>query len=377
MKYIFFIAVFNAFFFLLLLFQKKPKALHDKILIGWLVYLGLFTVNYALYSHDLFATLQLLSIGLISLFMLHGPFLLLYVSSLTSKKSKLDIYNFLHFTPFIGFILYLFISSMFPDYSDGIRMDHVSRGIELPFLFVFFLILTAMSGPVYFLLSINQFRKLDINIFNNFSSAENINLDWLRKLVYVFGIIWTVLIVIAIIHHIFHLFSMAFCTDGLFLSLSVFIILIGYFGLKQKEIFIHYSDESNDYITVPQKKYAGTGLKESDKKLYISKLKDYMDNEKPYLDTNLTLPGLASDLKISSHHLSQIINENYGCNFFDFINQYRVEDVKAKIVDPSFKHYSLLGIAFESGFNSKSAFNRIFKKATGLTPSNYKKDRMG
>jgi AraC-like DNA-binding protein len=98
-----------------------------------------------------------------------------------------------------------------------------------------------------------------------------------------------------------------------------------------------------------------------------------MASEKPYLDPNLSLPQLANDSGIPSHYLSQIINETFGLNFFDFINQYRVEEVKTKIVDPKFDSYSLLGIAFECGFNSKSAFNRIFKKSTGLTPREYKR----
>jgi hypothetical protein len=86
-------------------------------------------------------------------------------------------------------------------------------------------------------LTIRLFKKLDINIFNNFSNSANIDLFWIRRLVLVFGVIWTALISVTVIHHIFHMFSMVFCTDGLFLSLSVFVILIGYFGLKQKVIF--------------------------------------------------------------------------------------------------------------------------------------------
>jgi AraC-like DNA-binding protein len=222
-------------------------------------------------------------------------------------------------------------------------------------------------------LSVRLFKILDINIFNNFSTTENINLDWLRKLVYSFGVIWTVLIVVATIHHVFHLFSWAFCTDGLFLSLSVFIILIGYFGLKQKEIFTQYPDHKIEYVTEPKTKYASVLLNEADAELYVSKIKHFMETEKSYMDADLTLPDLATKLEIPSHHLSRVINENFGLNFFDFINQYRIEEVKAKMARPEFDNLSLLGIAFESGFNTKSAFNRVFKKMTGSTPSEYKK----
>jgi len=97
-----------------------------------------------------------------------------------------------------------------------------------------------------------------------------------------------------------------------------------------------------------------------------------MNLSRPYLNPDLTLPQLATEIGISTHLLSQVINEHFKLNFFDFINQYRVEAFKEKIVNSKYGNYSILGIALECGFNSKSAFNRIFKKYTGLTPSQYK-----
>ncbi len=372
MKYVFLIAAFDSFFFSILLLQKKPKALHDKVLIYWLVYLGIYVGIYGLFSKVLFTGFHLLSAGFISLLMLHGPFLYLYISALIDKRVKFQSKNLLHFIPFILFNLFLFIGSFFPEISGRIRLDHLEGVQEAPLLFNFFLILTALSGVVYFILSIRLFKKLDINIFNNFSTIENINLDWLRKLVYSFGTVWTILMVVATIHHIFHLFSWIFCTDGISLSLSAFIILIGYFGLKQKEIFLGY--DRDQLVTESTKsKYAGSSLKDSDAKLHIEKLTSYMALEKPYLNADLNLPQLANDLNIPSHHLSQVINKNLELNFFDFINRYRIDETKAKMANPKYNNLSLLGIAFDSGFNTKSAFNRVFKKMTGLTPSEYKK----
>lgn len=372
MKYIFLIAAFNAFFFAIMILQKK-KALHDKILICWLLYLGLYSGIYALYSNILFTDFPLLSASFISLLMLHGPFLYLYIYALVGEKFQINRKDLFHFVPFLLFNIYLFISSFLPEVSENISLDHVKSEHGAPLLFTFFLILTALSGPVYFILSIRLFKRLDINIFNNFSTSENINLDWLRKLVYTFGAIWTLLMIFATIHHVFHLFSWIFCTDGLFLSLSVFIILIGYFGLKQKEIFIHYPEQNIEYVTEPKTKYAAMLLKEADIEQYVSKINRFMSIEKPYLDADLTLSHLAAKLQIPSHQLSRIINEKFGLNFFDFINQYRIEEVKSKIENTEFDNLSLLGIAFNCGFNSKSAFNRVFKKMTGLTPSEYKK----
>ena len=373
MKFIFLIAAFNAFFFTVLLIQKKPRALHDNILIFWLTYLGAYIGVYAFYSHELFTHFQLLSISLISLLMLHGPFLYYYVLTLVFDKRQNAWKDLLHIIPFVLFNLYILISSFSPGISEKLNIEKVSPGDNTPLLFSFFLIMTAFSGTVYFSLTIRLFKKLDINIFNNFSNSVNIDLFWIRKLVFVFGVIWTALISVTVIHHIFHMFSMVFCTDGLFLSLSVFVILIGYFGLKQKVIF-----SSEDIIVAggaskTHTKYSGSRLFDSEAKQYAGKLTDYMKSAKPYLNPDLSLPQLATELNISSHYLSQVINEQFNLNFFDFVNGYRVEAFKEKIIDPEFRNFSLLGIAFECGFNSKSAFNRIFKQTSGITPSQFKK----
>jgi AraC-like DNA-binding protein len=373
MKFIFLIASFNAFFFTVLLIQKKPRALHDNLLIFWLTYLGAYIGVYAFYSHELFTHFQLLSISLISLLMLHGPFLYYYVLSLVSDKNQISGKDLLHLIPFVLFNLYILISSFNPEISEKLNIEKVSPGDNPPLLFSLFLIMTALSGTLYFLLTIRLFKNLDINIFNNFSNSTNIDLFWIRKLVLVFGIIWTALISVTVIHHIFHMFSMVFCTNGLFLSLSVFVILIGYFGLKQKVIFSHEDIIVAEETTKIQTKYSGSKLSDSEAKKYTEKLTEYMKSAKPYLNPDLSLPQLASDLNISSHYLSQVINEQFNLNFFDFVNGYRVEAFKEKITDHEFRNFSLLGIAFECGFNSKSAFNRIFKQTTGITPSQYKK----
>jgi AraC-like DNA-binding protein len=98
-----------------------------------------------------------------------------------------------------------------------------------------------------------------------------------------------------------------------------------------------------------------------------------MEKERPYTDGNLTLQKLAKALAMPANHLSQIINEQLNQNFFDFINYHRIEEAKRMLVDPARKHYSILAISEEVGFNSKSAFNAAFKKHTDMTPSEFRK----
>lgn len=375
MTYIFFIASFNAFFFLGLLLRKQPKANHDKILQFWLIYLGVSTALYGL-TMNLFEEMPLLTTGVISTFLLHGPFMYLYVSYLTSENKPFGWLKLLHFSPFILFILYLIVASQLPEYSKGISLDHYADLPAPPMLFVLFLITTALSGPLYFILTFRKYKELKKST-ESFSSKD-INMEWLGKLITIFGIVWTIFIIVAVVHHVFHFFTMMFCTNGLFLSLSAFVILIGYYGLNQREVFINlmpFVDNEEDVKVHKEIERIKPDVENGEYYVLEEMYNDvlgFMLKEQPYLDPELTLPKLAKEVGIPAHQLSQIINEFHKDNFFNFINQYRVEEVKSKMQDEKFENYSLLAIAFDSGFNSKSAFNRVFKKMTQMTPSQYK-----
>ena len=99
-----------------------------------------------------------------------------------------------------------------------------------------------------------------------------------------------------------------------------------------------------------------------------------MEQDTLYLNPDLTRQALADHLKINPNTLSHILNKNLRKSFHDFVNEYRVREVMHKIGQPEFLHYTLEGIAYESGFNSKSTFNAIFKKISGKTPRQYKKE---
>ena len=372
MKYAFLIAAFNAFFFTGLLFQKKPRGLHDNILIAWLIYLGLFIGVYAIYSHELFTRFLLLSVSLVSLLMLHGLFLYTYVLTLVTGRTRPAGRDFIHLIPFVLFNAYILAASFNSGLATELDLEKVTPGRHTPLLFSFFLVMTALSGTIYFLFTLRLFRNLDRNISNNFSNIEGVDPHWIRILTIAFGVIWTVLITITVIHHIFGLFSAAFCTDGLFLTLSVFVILVGWFGLRQKVIFPYGNMFIGAGPEAPRQKYSGSRLSGDDSKEYADRIREYMAGSKPYLEPELSLPQLADDLDIPSHYLSRVINEQFGQNFHDFINGYRVDAFRERMSTGGSENLTLLGIAFECGFNSKSAFNRVFRQFTGMTPSQYK-----
>ena len=128
---------------------------------------------------------------------------------------------------------------------------------------------------------------------------------------------------------------------------------------------------------LPSKKYEKSTLTPERAEEYLKRIQIMMEKEKPYREGDLTLQKLASSLAISPHHLSQIINERLNQNFFDFINAHRIEEAKRMLVDPAKKYYSILAIAEEVGFNSKSAFNTAFRKYANMTPSEFRKSSNG
>jgi AraC-like DNA-binding protein len=124
-------------------------------------------------------------------------------------------------------------------------------------------------------------------------------------------------------------------------------------------------------------RYARSGLKEKQAKEYLDKLISLVESEKPYLDRDLSIQDLAEKTGIPRHHITQVLNEVYGKNFFTFINEYRVKEVISRFSDRKNNNFTILAIAFDAGFNSKTAFNSIFKSQTGMTPSEYREKPSG
>ena len=101
-----------------------------------------------------------------------------------------------------------------------------------------------------------------------------------------------------------------------------------------------------------------------------------MEQEKPYLDNELSLPKLALSLDVSPNNLSQVIYERFSMNFFDFFNSFRIEEAKQQLINLDPKRVTILGVALDSGFNSKSAFYTGFKKHTAMTPTQFRKQQL-
>jgi AraC-like DNA-binding protein len=157
--------------------------------------------------------------------------------------------------------------------------------------------------------------------------------------------------------------------------------LIGYYGLHQPETHFIHSNQFEDNSTAAinedkKKKYASSSLTEVELNRILNQLKQQMLEQKYFLKSDLKLADLSGYSGIPMHHISQVINEKLNKNFFDFINEYRIEEFKNRLTDSKFDNYTILAIGLDSGFNSKAAFNAAFKKITGITPSDFKKNHL-
>jgi AraC-like DNA-binding protein len=214
-----------------------------------------------------------------------------------------------------------------------------------------------------------------------FSSIESIKLKWLRNLTFILSVV----VIFYCLEYGLSFFgiqlSNRFDLTSLLVAVSVYVM--GYWALIKSDTFKNpliadsirqLSDEQTSLREkdLQNRKYAKSGLSSETAATYVEELSRLMENEKCYRDSELTLSQLANKLNITPHNLSEVLNTQLELNFFDVINRYRVEEVKAKLTDGAYAHVKILALAFDAGFNSKTAFNTIFKNMTGCTPSEYR-----
>ena len=312
---------------------------------------------------------------------LMGPLHYLYVKSVIHCSTKIKRNDGLHFLPFVICELTLIPDFLTSGEEIAAEMQKIySEGLSLRFMIFNWVMLVQIL--TYMIMTVLIIKRYTRSIKNVFSTIEKIKLDWLRNITYM-GI---VVIAIFLIENLFllaginlsHFFNL---TSVLF---AIFIYIMGYMGLSKSEIFAEpaiarsiselsrFNQESRMKIDRNHPKYEKSGLSPAKAKAHLENLLQLMNEKKPYTDSNLTLTQLADMLSITPHNLSEILNTQLKQSFFDFINQYRVEEVKKALIDPTKQHLKVLAIAFEAGFNSKTSFNTIFKKHTKMTPSEYR-----
>lgn len=347
-----------------LLATKSVKLKSDKYLIAFLV-----TIIYGVLN-DLFMALlpehaTYFRFGGVSV-PLATAFLYMYTASLISIIKFPSLKYGLLFLPVllvIGFSV--FISEVEIINSSNMVLIGVYYSIKL-------------GSPLLFIILADiELGRYSKRLKYSFSNIEKNDFKWLKVLINGSIMLFVMMFIGFILYKFRIIATINYLSVISNIFVFVFIIYLAYYGIKNtntfKEVIVSNKIE---YVEVVEKAEVAPNkisIDESFSADVIGKLEGVMEQEKPYLSEKLTIAQLAEMTDISQKLLSQIINCHYHQNFFDFINSYRIREFNKRIDNGELKNYTILSIAFDCGFNSKSAFNRAYKKHIGVPPSTFHK----
>ncbi|WP_336516733.1 helix-turn-helix transcriptional regulator [Pollutibacter soli] len=339
-------------------------------------------------------------------------FLLLYLASLLlvmtlklmNKLWLMDnlsaYYSMTHFVPlFLGPLIYLFVKSMIRNEKfEPVQLLHFLPVIIIAVLFSTGLTNTNSLAAKLFdpglrlfllLLSISVYHYLAIEIFrnrfqyNDDSIARNtFLLNWFKPFIWMSFVV-SFLIVIAL-YLLFVNYPYGYKYRYGFVAITIFMYWISYSALKQPAIFSVIRggalppESATPVLRVhrPIKKYASSNLSPDEKERICQSLEALMTQTKLYLHADVTIDQLADKLSCSRHVLSQVLNECVQQTFYNYINSFRIEHAKQMLNNARYNDNKIASIAYDSGFNSLSAFNEVFKKMTGTTPSKFRTEKL-
>lgn len=302
-----------------------------------------------------------------------APLIYFYVKSITSSNFKFQSKDWWHFIPGIAMIIYRIIiysydalQPGFNEVQNGVLKEKLDQLLVLPVVEVF----STGQMLLYLAFTFQLFYNYRKKINQYFSNTYKLELNWILSFLVVFSFLFLYSTIQGLIG--------ALITDlsyvqrwwlMFFTGLAIIYIGIkGYFTntTNLKKLDFSFSPHQ---ISIPdiEEKQDLKAISPRD----INHVKRLMEVEKAYLNPELNLSDLAKQANMSRAQLSEIINSGFHKNFNDFVNMYRVEAFKLMLKEDKQKQLSLLGIAFECGFNSKATFNRVFKKLTNNSPSTY------
>lgn len=368
-------------FAVLLLSRYKRKGNISDLFLGLILILTsysqtCYTVGFMGW-YDTFRTTKI-NYFLINISVALAPLIYLYLKSITTSNFKFKKLYWWHFVLAFAVVLYRFgiysYDALQPGFSDTqngilkIELDEtyiqsIMAYIETPFMLVYL----AFTFQLFY-----NYRK---KIIQYFSNTYKLELNWILSFLILFSIYFLYGTIQDIIGSRFMDLDYA---QRWWLNLFVAIITL-YLGIKG-----YFTDTTKlnklDFSFSPKTIGIPETTEDSEQKSFseddLKQVKSLMEIDHAYLNPELNLSDLAKMAHLTRGQLSEIINSGFGKNFNDFVNEYRVEAFKTMIKNDKHKQLSLLGIAQECGFNSKATFNRVFKKLTHHSPSEYLKTQL-
>lgn len=318
-----------------------------------------------------------------------GPLLYFYVKSITNFHYKVQRKDWLHFIPGFLYIVWsivvVIVDKLF------LKTYFLMNGENDPDFDTWYQVLQKISIVVYLLLSIRYYRQYKKYVNYEMSFTDVANINWLRNFLIAFGII-TLLPVVQEILELFPFFKNQIVYIRSWYYFMAFALVVYYIAINgfnavsiplrkllfEPELLLQYQQPA--LLSAPEQplvqdaefEIVSNQLKEDATiKQWKEKIITVMENEKLYEDAELTLTQLSKKLSTNPSVLSKVINQGFQLNFNDFVNSYRINAVTEMLKAGEQKNQTLLGIAYDCGFNSKATFNRAFKKQTRLSPKEW------
>ncbi len=361
MKYLVVVSgVFAALFFLILA-RKSQKQYENKFLA---VIFFLITINtiyvFNFITADTFYYVPFFSELNYAIPLLYPPLYWFYVRAVTQQNFSLKKRDYWHLAPFFLFLM-IIVSPILLNYQ-----IYESKHIGYP-------LIKLLITPLYLIAVFRILFRYEGKLREEYSYEIEVNLLWLKWITAGAIGLWIIALGGYLYNHFNEVHTNILYDNYVLSFLSIFLFALVYIAVTKTNIF--FVPEENKQIKKLSPETIEDNTEEpleiNDRDLdYLIKV---MEEKKPQLDPLLNISKLSHISNIPQYKISKIINTHLDQNFYDFVNHYRLEEVKTKLKNGAARELSILGIAMDSGFNSKASFNRVFKKKEGMTPSEYLK----
>jgi AraC-like DNA-binding protein len=310
--------------------------------------------------------------------LLFGPFLYLYAMGIIKPRPSMSWWALLHFIPLltsIGALVFLG-AIMPPPFRDvtGLTSNGPFGPAQGIFNAIILISLVAYSILIFARLRVH--RKIIPDYFSQ--NTASINLKWLNWIAVSFFLAYMLTIAATQGPEFGGATARLDPLHAFDLGTTFFIIAFGYFTVRQPMVFRAVAqpvidNPEVDSVELVTPKYEKSSLREVAARELLLLLEEHMKGTKPWLRPELTLVDVADALGVPKYHITQVLNGLLNKNFYRYVNEYRIDEVKRRIAAGDDRQYSFLGIALDCGFNSKSTFNEAFRTIVDCTPSEYRK----
>ncbi len=354
----------QGFFLSILIAAKKKQEGISAYLLSILLFVdSLLFLMAAL--HQARATEALIIVGpvIYPMLLVLGPLLYLYIRASVEEDFKLKVIDILYFFPFL-FGFFFLTKIYFLPHAEQVKFIEQFYNNEVSIYETIFRYFDIAYRAIFVILSIKLLDDFREKLKEEYSGLDKIDFGWLKQ----FLIYYLLTIFVLLIVTVFNLNNDYRIALAIYLAVVMYVIGYRFMSLPHNAKVKHLEE------TEGRTKYKKSGLTEEKRQSIKEKLLGLMRKEKVFTDPELTIGKLSNLLGESQNHVSQVINEEFKKNFYEFVNGYRIEYAKELLVSEKHKNESILSIAYEVGFQSKSTFNAVFKKLNNTTPSNFRKN---